>query len=472
MRACFMSGLCMVFLSGAGLQAIGAGYYVSTTGSNSNAGTPAAPFLTIAYAYSKALAGDTILVQPGNYTEYAAGWGLHLNKSGTASAPITLKSVQRGGAIIDASGATYAQRGYGVYLDGSHNVMDGFKINTSPGAGLRVDGTGNKITNNEICKGGLDTGNGQNGSGIFEGTSGLQNTYAQNYIHDNGRNNYDHGLYLCGDNTTMLNNIVVRNTGAGIQVAGYKGVENIHIYNNTVAYNGSRGIVLWAAQEDGGTTIDSAQIYNNIFAFNGTDGIDGCGPAGTSNVVSNNIVYGNSNGKVNWLACGALGSGGFSVTLTDTITHNPLFVSATDYHLQSGSPGIGAGLTLLSVTMDFDGNARSAVTGYDIGAYQMPKATAALPPISGIKSFRCNTTANVINYVLPKPCFVSIKYYDLLGRTVCSFVNNFQAAGNYSIKLPGASLARNVYVREFRAGDFVVKELCPNSRSPSANSAR
>ncbi|MDD5676032.1 MAG: family 16 glycosylhydrolase [Chitinivibrionales bacterium] len=54
-----------------------------------------------------------------------------------------------------------------------------------------------------------------------------------------------------------------------------------------------------------------------------------------------------------------------------------------------------------------------------------PSAIAA--PIAGakIKSFSCSETANAIKYNLLKPCFVSLKYYDLQGRTVCSFVNSY-----------------------------------------------
>ncbi|MDD5675504.1 MAG: hypothetical protein PHC61_15145 [Chitinivibrionales bacterium] len=86
-------------------------------------------------------------------------------------------------------------------------------------------------------------------------------------------------------------------------------------------------------------------------------------------------------------------------------------------------------------------------------------ATGVLPSGADIKSFSCNTTANAITYTLSKPCFVSITYYDLSGRTVCSLVNNYRAAGNYSLKLPEASLPRSVYIREFKAGDFVKKDL-------------
>ncbi|MDD5674360.1 MAG: hypothetical protein PHC61_09360 [Chitinivibrionales bacterium] len=86
-----------------------------------------------------------------------------------------------------------------------------------------------------------------------------------------------------------------------------------------------------------------------------------------------------------------------------------------------------------------------------------PTITAPLPALSKIKSFSCGTMAGMIYYTLPKSCFVSIKYYDLQGKSVCSFVNSYKGVGNYSLKLPSA-LSRNVYIQEFRAGEFVKKE--------------
>jgi hypothetical protein len=45
-----------------------------------------------------------------------------------------------------------------------------------------------------------------------------------------------------------------------------------------------------------------------------------------------------------------------------------------DFHLLPGSPAIDAGITLLEVTNDLDGNPRPQGAGYDIGAYEMPAA--------------------------------------------------------------------------------------------------
>lgn len=53
---------------------------------------------------------------------------------------------------------------------------------------------------------------------------------------------------------------------------------------------------------------------------------------------------------------------------------NPLFVSATtpDFHLQTGSPGIGTGTNAVSsiVLDDFDNTPRPANSAFDIGTYE------------------------------------------------------------------------------------------------------
>ncbi|UEG49392.1 DUF1565 domain-containing protein [Ferruginibacter lapsinanis] len=63
-------------------------YYVSTTGNDANAGTLAAPYLTLAKAISKAIvAGDTIFVRSGTYPTSAT---VSITKTGTAAKHIVL----------------------------------------------------------------------------------------------------------------------------------------------------------------------------------------------------------------------------------------------------------------------------------------------------------------------------------------------------------------------------------------------
>ena len=58
--------------------------FVSPRGNDKNPGTAKAPFATIAYAASKAKAGDTVKLAPGVYREE-----ITLKKSGRKDAPIT-----------------------------------------------------------------------------------------------------------------------------------------------------------------------------------------------------------------------------------------------------------------------------------------------------------------------------------------------------------------------------------------------
>ena len=244
------SRLSVLFVAAALVAAQGADLYVSTQGSDSNPGTSTQPFRTITRAYSAAAAGTTIIVLPGVYTDYQSGWGLHLTKAGTAANPIVLRSQVRGGAIID--GQYGSDRNKTIYLDGSYHVIDGFQIKGGPHHGIFITGNFNHILNNEIHHNGNISmkpageppGGGQ---GAYSSVDASGNKYVGNYIHENGLagSNLDHGLYLCGDNEIVANNVIINNASFGIHVAGYNGVNNLKIYNNVVAYHGRSGIVLW-----------------------------------------------------------------------------------------------------------------------------------------------------------------------------------------------------------------------------------
>ena len=73
-----------------------ANWFVATNGSDSAAGTLAAPFQTITNAFSKAGAGDTIQVRGGTYRKTVA----LTSKSGNAGSPITLTSYTNETAVL------------------------------------------------------------------------------------------------------------------------------------------------------------------------------------------------------------------------------------------------------------------------------------------------------------------------------------------------------------------------------------
>ena len=281
-------------------------------------------------------------------------WGIRMNHNGTAAKPITLNSTVLHGAVIDAGNDT--DRVVGINLDGSYNVVAGFEIRNGLDGGICVgDGSGvggshNTIHNNLIHDNGTtDTGSPDGQYGLFSYQTTQDNAYDANNIYHNGRtgSNLDHGMYLCGDNEIVTNNIVTGNATHGLQVAGYRTVVNMKIYNNVFANNGGNGITLWKL-------LRGVDIKNNIFYQNGRAGISSWAAFGGGVVVDHNLCYGNIQGDYNFTA----GASHYRYTLGTTIDANPLFVNSTDFHLQQGSPAIDAGLTLSDVLDDYDGDPR------------------------------------------------------------------------------------------------------------------
>ena len=78
-----------------------------------------------------------------------------------------------------------------------------------------------------------------------------------------------------------------------------------------------------------------------------------------------------------------------------SITNNPLFVNATngDFHLQSNSPAIGAGVNLSALfTGDLAGNTRPRTGAWDIGAHELVLGTSHHQRRSSLSNdeYRCD----------------------------------------------------------------------------------
>jgi len=63
--------------------------------------------------------------------------------------------------------------------------------------------------------------------------------------------------------------------------------------------------------------------------------------------------------------------------------------------------------------------------------------------------------STTIEFALPKPGFVTLKVYDLLGREVAVIVADKLAAGRYKYDWDAKGLATGVYLYRLEAGDFV-----------------
>jgi ligand-binding sensor domain-containing protein len=120
--------------------------------------------------------------------------------------------------------------------------------------------------------------------------------------------------------------------------------------------------------------------------------------------------------------------------------------------ISEGLPGSDAVLCLCSTN---DGLFAGL---YGSGVWRLPllATSVALERSPKNNVFGISGNSMVLRYSLPVASHVSIKYHDLAGRLLASFVDRDQEAGTYSMALP--SLPNGFYVRDFRAGSFTQKD--------------
>jgi hypothetical protein len=155
------------------------------------------------------------------------------------------------------------------------------------------------------------------------------------------------------NNLKIRNNVIIGggagsgSTMYGIGLPDVGTATNVEVKNNIIMNFDYYSVY---ANGRGGTTISGLSMENNIFYGNGQNTAvyaEGMSPQGTT---QNNLVT------------------------------NPKFVSSSDFHLQSGSPAINAGIAISGLTSDRDG--KSIIGAPDIGAYEY-QGTTCTPSCSG-----------------------------------------------------------------------------------------
>ena len=316
----------------------GAVYYVSADGSDDNPGTSDQPWKTINYAVSQnsfVQPSDTILVQPGTYTEL-----ITLGKSGNSeSGYITLKAngdvTLRDPDPIEGGFREGVIQSVGL----GYWLIDGFRIENTSWAGISLRDANNMIVQNNHT---YETG----ASGIIvmpdsyyfggelEVTSSNIKVFNNTIERANWRwqgggdpNGTQEALSIWGvDGFEVANNTLYQGKREGIDIktgsrngsvhdntvtgqalvsgtpAGYNGgpaiyIEgnransfNIDVYNNVVFGNSADGIVIADEEPNQGDVFD-IRVYNNIVYGNGLQGVNGgVGISVTSNVHNVEIV--------------------------------------------------------------------------------------------------------------------------------------------------------------------------------------
>ncbi len=338
-------------------------YYVSPTGSDSAAGTKAAPFKTLARAAQVATkASTTVWVAPGTYTG-----GIKTTASGTSSARIYWISTTKWGAKIVPGSTANVWDNRGNYVSIIGFDIDG-SSKPSVTHGIYTGGSYSMIQGNHvhhIAKSATCTSAGGSAIGVDSYYGGVSNDVVGNVVNDIGPAGctYIQGIYV-STSGSVKNNLVYRVAEAAIHL--WHDANHVTITNNTVTSSGF-GIIVGGGDFYHSSTGDDYTVVNNNIVFDNTYGISEQGTTGTHNSYSNNLVVQNSKYNI------SLRNG---LTAKSTVASNPLFVSysrtaaSPDYHLAAGSPAIGRAIATGALPTDLDGKARNAGTGYDIGAYQ------------------------------------------------------------------------------------------------------
>ena len=226
----------IIFLLAQSLSAqIGATFFVSKKGSDSNPGTIGSPWLTIQHAANSVSAGATVYVLGGVYNE-----SVNFPASGTVSAPITFQSYPGQTAIIDGTGVSVngAQGLINIVGDRSYITINGFEIrhyttdsedNVPTGVWITGSGTGIQILNNRVH--GITTRAEANGNAFGISVYGTSQTpitqlvISGNEVYDL-RTGESESVNVDGNVTyfKITNNLVHDNDNIGIDAIGYEGV--------------------------------------------------------------------------------------------------------------------------------------------------------------------------------------------------------------------------------------------------------
>jgi hypothetical protein len=435
-------------------------YFVSTTGSDTNAGSYTAPWLTLVHAVSSMPASSITYVENG-YAQNSVesnGSALVLAQGGTASAPNAIVGYPNSSATIGTTGITT-----GITISASNWVLSNLIFRGAQTAVSIANITGIRLAGNDVsCPDATASG-----ACILAGNGGSSFAFLGNSIHNNGaatsanQASYE-AMYLVNTNGVQIGWNLITNT-LGCNAIGVHSTSaplySYLVHDNYIYETPCEAIALGTVNP----ALGAVSVYNNIIQSSGT----GPAPAGTSQgygyaaivigggqstpaQVFNNTIYdagafgGESAGAIRALGAVNLtnnifyllsgeqyvsldstlswvtgtnnlfyGAGSPLGVFSNSVAGNPNFASLTanNFHLAAGSPAIDSGANVTLAT-DYDGVPRPQGPAYDIGAYEFPEAqagtaqtpalaitTASLP--AGTVGAAYSTTFTAINGTAP-----------------------------------------------------------------------
>jgi parallel beta-helix repeat protein len=250
----------------------------NTNCSNTGSGTLEQPFCSIGKAASGAVAGQTVLVSSGTYSE-----SLTPANSGTLAAPIVFAAAP--GATVTITGAN------GVNVSGKNYVtVQGFDVTQTATDAIVVKNSSNiRIVGNRASYAGQPV-SGKTAKGIRIDNATDSVVSGNTVAYDTS-----YGIYLLNGSTR---NSITENVVFGNAFGYQRAASGIRVHTspaNTIASNISYD------NEDSGIEFDKSNnnlVFNNVTYDNGDHGIDVTASSKAQTVVSN-TVYRNVTAGIN-----------------------------------------------------------------------------------------------------------------------------------------------------------------------------
>ncbi len=426
----------------AGLMALGAvaapeghSYYVSPNGSDTNAGTQAAPWKTVQRAAGAVKPGDTVYLMAGTYPGR-----LQINHSGEEGRPITFRNYRDQAATIDGKDASGGAGVVQVFNQG-HIVLSGLRVINARGRGeagiylqncnhVTVRGcytfntgssgiklihcTDTVVDGNEIdwgCQGGAE-------ENITVKIDSDRIQVSNNYIHNSRDEGIDikegarnvrvfgnlirdverQGLYTDAWNRETFNIVfsgnVVRDCGFGLAAGSETGglLHDVSFVNNIVCNCEGPGLVVASWGRGDEHPMDGVRFINNTLYKAGTrwGGAAALDDGQAKNVIVRNNIFADC-GAPTGLARNVPEGWHYDHNLftakgpgqgTDAVIGDPRFVDAKacNLRIQEGSAAVDAGSPDDAPALDIDGQKRPAGKAVDIGADELSNAEPVEKP--------------------------------------------------------------------------------------------
>ena len=406
-------------------------YYVSTSGSNTAAGTSSSPWRTINHALFGRSAGDCVVVKPGTYTE-TVWWTGGGGSSDTASGYVALISEQLHQAKLRAPQGSYSTLnmrnhytlvdgfdvvggdGHGVDIEGAHHVkVLNMKAHDSGGSGISAQKgeyftfEGNTVYGNAATNGYQTSGISIYWARPISGNTsdmGFRNVLRNNISFDNIESAAITGEHTDGNGiiiddfqhtqytqsppqipypyrTLVENNLVYGNGGKGIQVTWS---DHVTVRHNTAYFNNRDNLNpgTWRGEITNQQSSDNVYVNNVTYADPGVNSNNvGLGNFAYSSYTNQGVVFRNNLTYQGVAGQTSARSEGNASAITaaqgNLLGVNPRFVAPSltataNFRTQMTSAVIDAGTTAYGTPQDdLDGSTRPQGSGYDLGAYEM-----------------------------------------------------------------------------------------------------